>query len=62
VSPDGFVEPVAIAGNGTLGFVAGLEDGPPDKLGFQGLEERLDHGVVVAVALALPISRSVPWR
>src|SRR6266478_9008616 len=27
-------------------------DGPPDELGFQGLEERLHHGVVVAISLA----------
>ena len=52
MSPDGIVEPVDVAGNGTLGFVAGVEDGPPDKLGFQRLEERLDDGVVVAVTVA----------
>src|SRR6187431_704479 len=52
MAPDGIVEPVDVAANGLVGFVAGVEDGPPDELGFQGLEERLDHGVVVAIPLA----------
>src|ERR1700680_1861565 len=52
MSPDGIVEPVDIAANGLVGFLAGVEDGPPDELGFQGLKERLHHGVVVAISLA----------
>src|SRR3954465_5365946 len=52
MAPNGFVKPVDGAANSPGGFVAGIEDGPPDELGFQGLEERLDHGVVVAIALA----------
>ena len=52
MAPDGIVEPVDVAANGLVGFVAGVEDGPPDELGFQGLEERLHHGVVVAIPLA----------
>ena len=52
MAPDGIVEPVDVAANGLVGFVAGVEDGPPDELGFQGLEERLDHGVVIAIPLA----------
>src|SRR4051795_4628111 len=52
MAPDGIVEPIDVAANGQVGFVAGVEDGPPDELGFQGLEERLDHGVVIAVPLA----------
>src|ERR1700687_1550365 len=52
MAPDGIVEPVDIAANGLVGFLAGVEDGPPDELGFQGLKERLHHGVVVAISLA----------
>ena len=52
MAPDGIVEPIDVAANGPVGFVAGVEDGPPDELGFQGLEERLDHGVVIAIPLA----------
>ena len=32
--------------------MARVKDGRPDELGFQGLEERLHHGVVVAISLA----------
>src|ERR1700736_6838845 len=52
MAPDWIVEPVDVAANGLVGFLAGVEDGPPDELGFQGLEERLHHGVVVAIPLA----------
>src|SRR5580692_3518663 len=52
VAPNGIVEPVNVAANGLVGFLAGVEDGPPDQLGFQGLEERFHHGVVVAISLA----------
>src|SRR3954453_4655153 len=52
--PDGIGEPVDIAANGLVGFVAGVEDGPPDELGFQGFEERLHHGVVVTICLRRP--------
>src|SRR5712692_1667863 len=52
MAPDGIVEPVDVAANGVVGFLAGVEDGPPDELRFQGLKERLHHGVVVAVPLA----------
>ena len=52
MAPDGIVEPVDVAGDGLVGFPAGVEDRPPDKLGFEGLEERFDHRVVVAVSLA----------
>ena len=45
MAPDRIVEPVNVAGNGLVGLSAGAEDGPPDELGFQGLEERLHHGV-----------------
>ena len=52
MAPEGIVEPVDVAANSLVGLVAGVEDGPPDELGFQGLEKRLDHGVVVAIPLA----------
>src|SRR3954447_10657843 len=49
MAPDGIVEPVDVAANGPVGLLAGVEDSPPDELGFQALEERLPHGVVVAI-------------
>src|SRR6476659_5733722 len=52
MAPEGIVEPIDVAANGLVGLLAGVEDSPPDELGFQGLEERLDHGVVVAIPLA----------
>lgn len=51
MAPDGIVEPVDVAANRPGSFLAGVEDGPPDKLGFEGLEEGFDHRVVVAVSL-----------
>ena len=52
MAPDGIVEPVDVAANGLVGLLAGVEDGAPNELGFQRLEERLHHGVVVAVPFA----------
>lgn len=52
MAPDEVVEAVDIAGNGALGLDAGVEDGAPDKLGFDGLEERLDYRVIVAISFA----------
>ena len=52
MAPEGIVEPVNVAGDSLISFPAGVEGGPPDKLGFEGLEERFDHRVVVAVSLA----------
>src|SRR4051794_18328765 len=52
MAPEGIVEPVDVAANGPVGLLAGVEDGPPDELGFQGLEEPFPHGVVIAVPLA----------
>src|SRR3954451_24255115 len=52
MAPDGIVKPVNVAANGLVRLLAGVEDGPPDELGFQGLEERLHHGVIVAIPLA----------
>ena len=51
MAPDGIVEPVNVAANGLGSLLAGVKDGPPHKLGFQRLKERLHHGVVVAVPL-----------
>src|SRR3954464_813966 len=52
MAPDGIEEPVDVAANSLVGLLAGVEDGPPDELRFQGLKERLHHGVVVAIPLA----------
>src|SRR3954452_6211989 len=52
MAPDGIVKPIDVAAKGPVRLLAGVEDGPPDELGFQGFEERLHHGVVVAIPLA----------
>jgi len=38
MAPEGIVEPVDVAANSLVGFVAGVEDGPPDELGFRVLK------------------------
>jgi hypothetical protein len=38
MAPDGIVEPVDVAANGLVGFLASAKDGLPDELGFQGLD------------------------
>lgn len=52
MAPDGVVESVDVAADrgGRLG--PGLEDGAPDELGLQRLEEGPDHRVIVAISLA----------
>jgi hypothetical protein len=45
MTPDRIVEPIDVTAEGVLGLGSGLEDGAPDHLGFQGLEERLDDRV-----------------
>ena len=52
VPPDRIVEPVDVSSHRVLGLAAGLPGDRPDQLGLDGLEERLDHSVVVAVALS----------
>lgn len=52
MAPDGIVEAVDGAPDPVLGFSPALEDGAPDQLGFQGLEEGLDNRVIVAVPVA----------
>src|SRR3954468_24983090 len=52
MAPDGIVEPIDVAANSLVCLLASVEESPPDELGFQGLEERLHHGVVIAIALA----------
>ena len=49
VPPDRIVEPVDVSSHRVLGLAAGLPGDRPDQLGLDGLEERLDHSVVVAV-------------
>src|SRR4051812_19450481 len=44
------VEAVDVTAEGVLGLGSGLEDGAPDHLGLQGLEEGLDDRVVVTVS------------
>ena len=52
MAPDGIVKSIDVAADSSVCLLAGVEDGPPDELGFQGLEERLYHGVVIAIPLA----------
>ena len=53
VPAHGIVEAVDISGNSLLGCGSGMDVCAPDQLGFQHLEERLHHGFIVAVALAV---------
>src|SRR3954467_10531116 len=52
MAPAGIVEAVAVAGQSLGRLSSRLEDGAPDQFALQRLEERLDHRVVIAVALA----------
>lgn len=53
MSPGGIKEPVDVSGDGVFGSMAGLPCDRPDQLRLDGLEEGLDHQVVVAVPLAV---------
>ncbi len=44
------VEPFDVLSNCLASLAACRECGPPDEFGLDGLEDRLDHGVVIAVA------------
>ena len=46
---DGVIEPVDVSGDGVFGLLAGLPCDRPDQFGLDGLEERFDHRVIVAV-------------
>src|SRR6059036_725809 len=52
MAPDGIVKRIDVAANSLVWLLAGVEEGPPDGRGFQGLEDRLHHGVVIAIPLA----------
>src|SRR5271170_3102393 len=52
MAADGIVEAVDVTADCARGFDPALEDGALDEFGLEGLEERLDHGVVEAVSLA----------
>src|SRR5258708_13025067 len=51
MAADGIVEAVDVTADCARGFDPALEYGAPDEFGLEGLEERLDHGVVEAVSL-----------
>jgi hypothetical protein len=38
MAPDGIVEPIDAVANGAVRWWAGVADGLPDELGFQGLK------------------------
>ena len=52
MAADGIVEAVDVTADCDRSFDPALEEGAPDEFGLEGLEERLDHGVVEAVSLA----------
>lgn len=47
----GVVEAVDVTANRLLSLGSRWEDGAPDQLGFQRLEEALDNGIVETVPL-----------
>jgi hypothetical protein len=49
MTPDRVVKAVDVTTNRLLSLGSGLEDGAPDQLGFQGLEEGLDNGIIKAI-------------
>ena len=49
MTPDRIVEAVDVTPDRVLGLGPRLEDGAPDQLGLQGLEEGLDHRIIIAV-------------
>ena len=49
MAPDGVIEPVDVSGDSVFGLSACLPRDRPDQLRLDGLEERLDHRVVIAV-------------
>jgi hypothetical protein len=50
MAKDGGIEAVDVSAEGGCGVGVCFEGGAPDELGFERLEERLDHGVVEAVS------------
>ena len=60
------IEAVDLLDDGGFGFATGFPNLAPVQFGFDGLEERLDSGVVMAIALAVlrrlqPVSVQ-PWQ
>jgi len=74
MAPEQVLQAIDIVGSGLCGLGRGIEDGLPDESGFDGLEERLDHGPFDMLRRALSrrfcrprspfsrISRAVRWR
>ena len=52
MSPDGIIEPVDVSGDGVVSLFPALPGDRPDQFRLDGLEDGLDHPVVVAVPLA----------
>ncbi len=46
------IEAVDVLKDGGFGLAAGFPRPAPDQLGLDGFEERLDNGIVIAIALA----------
>lgn len=66
MAPDGIVEAVDVAGNGPLGLGAGLEDGPPDELGFSVLKNVSTMALskqfpLPDIEIRMPCRRSSAW-
>jgi len=51
-SADGYIEAVDVLKDGGFGLAAGFPCPAPDQFGLDGFEERLDNGIVIAIALA----------
>ncbi len=51
MTPDRVVETINVTADRLLGLGPRLENGAPDQLRLQALEEGLDHRVVIAVSL-----------
>ena len=46
------IEPIDILEDRAFSLTACVPTITPDQLGLDGFEERLDHGIVIAIALA----------
>jgi hypothetical protein len=57
----GIIKPNDILEHRALGLTACFPAVTPNKLSLIGLEERLSHGVVFAIAIRSPYGEFSPW-
>ena len=48
------MEPAVVSDDGVLSLLAGLRGDRPDQFRLDGQEERLDHGMFIAVSASAP--------